>query len=62
MARTGLHCKRFLEAENLAVADVSEHPQRTDTVVWVDFCAPTKVELDELGLPSTVGDERTPQI
>jgi len=48
MARTRLHCKGVLEAVDLAVADESEHCQRTDTVAWVDFCAPSKVEFDEL--------------
>ncbi len=43
-----------LEAEGFAVADVSEHLADPDTVVWVDFLAPSKEQLvelsDELGL------------
>jgi len=50
MARTRLYCKGVLEAEDFPVADVSEHLQRTDTVVWVDFCGPSKEDLDELAV------------
>ena len=54
MARTRVYCKGILEAEDFPVADISDHLERTDTVVWVDFCGPTKEELhelaDELGL------------
>lgn len=46
--RTRLYSKGVLEAENFPVADVSEHLKRPDTVVWVDFCGPSKEELDEL--------------
>jgi magnesium transporter len=46
--------KGILEAEDFSVADVSEHLDRPDTVVWVDLCRPSKEELhelaDELGL------------
>lgn len=48
MARTRLYCKGILEAQDFAVADVSEHLERADTVVWIDFCSPSKNELDEL--------------
>ena len=50
MARTRLYCKGVLEEEDFPVADVSEHLQRTDTVVWVDFCGPSKEDLDELAV------------
>ena len=54
MARTRVYCKGVLEAEDFPVADISEHLDRPDTVVWVDFCGPSKEELhelaDELGL------------
>jgi magnesium transporter len=54
MTRTRLYCNGVLEAEDFSVSAVSEHLKRTDTVVWVDFCAPSEgefVELaDELGL------------
>ena len=48
MARTRLYCNGILEAEDFAVADISEHLQRPDTIVWVDFCGPSKEDLDEL--------------
>ena len=48
MARTRVYCKGVLEAEDFPVADVSEHLERPDTVVWVDFCGPSKEELHEL--------------
>ena len=54
MALTRVYCKGVLEAEGFPVADVSEHLERPDTVVWVDFCGPSKEQLhelaDELGL------------
>ncbi len=37
-----------LEAEGFAVADVSDYLKEPDTVVWVDFCMPSKEELLEL--------------
>src|SRR4051794_22673723 len=43
-----------LEAEGFPVAEVSDHLQEPDTVVWVDVCGPSKEQLhelaDELGL------------
>lgn len=43
-----------LTIENFPVADISDHLQVADAVVWVDFCGPSKEELhqvaDELGL------------
>ena len=50
MARTRVYCKGILEAEDFPVADVSEHLDRADTVVWVDFCGPSKDELHELAM------------
>ncbi|HEX2784627.1 MAG TPA: CorA family divalent cation transporter, partial [Ilumatobacteraceae bacterium] len=54
MARTRVYCNGILEAEEFPVADISEFLERPDTVVWVDFCGPSKEELlevaDELGL------------
>ena len=53
-AMTRVYRKGVLEAEGFAVSDVSEHLAETDTVVWVDFCGPSKDQLleleDELGL------------
>ena len=54
MAHTRVYRNGALEAEDFPVADVSEHLERPDTVVWVDFCGPSKEQLhelaDELGL------------
>jgi len=40
--------KGVLEAEGFPVADVSERLEQADTVVWVDFCGPSKEQLHEL--------------
>jgi magnesium transporter len=54
MAHTRVYCKGVLEAEGFPVADVSDHLERPDTVVWVDLCGPSLDQLhelaDELGL------------
>lgn len=47
-ARTRVYRKGVLESEDFPVADVSEFLDEPDTVVWVDFCAPTREQLDEL--------------
>lgn len=47
-ARTRLYRKGILDAEDFPVADVSEYLEEPDTLVWVDFCIPTKEQLDEL--------------
>jgi magnesium transporter len=53
-ARTRCYRKGLLDAEGFPVAEVSEHLDDPDTVVWVDFCRPGADELaqvaDELGL------------
>lgn len=48
MARTRLYRNGVLEAEDFAVSEVSEHLELPDTVVWVDFCDPSRDELLEL--------------
>lgn len=48
MGHTRVYCNGVLEAEDFPVADVSEHLERPDTVVWVDLCDPSKEQLDEL--------------
>jgi magnesium transporter len=40
--------KGVLDAENFELSLVSDYLAEPDTVVWVDFCAPTKEQLDEL--------------
>ncbi|MDQ6949293.1 MAG: magnesium transporter CorA family protein, partial [Actinomycetota bacterium] len=47
-ADTRVYRKGVLDAENFPVADVSEHLDEPDTVVWVDFCGPSKEQLHEL--------------
>jgi magnesium transporter len=47
-ALTRLYRKGVLEAEGFPVADVSEHLEETDTIVWVDLHGPSKDELHEL--------------
>jgi magnesium transporter len=48
MGQTRCYVKGVVEAEGFPVADVSEHLERDDTLVWVDLCDPSKAELDEL--------------
>jgi magnesium transporter len=54
MTHTRVYCKGVLEGEGFPVADVSDHLERPDTVVWVDLCGPSLDQLhelaDELGL------------
>jgi len=47
-ADTRVYRKGVLDAENFPVADVSEYLDEPDTVVWVDFCGPSKEQLHEL--------------
>lgn len=52
--RTRVYRHGALQAEDFPLADVSSHLEDPDTVVWVDFCQPSKRDLhelaDELGL------------
>ena len=48
MAHTRLYRKGELESEHFPIADVSEHLEEPDTVVWVDLCKPDEAELHEL--------------
>jgi magnesium transporter len=40
--------KGVLDGDDFPLADVSDHLGESDTVVWVDFCNPSKELLDEL--------------
>ena len=40
--------KGVLDGEDFPLAEVSDHLEDPDTLVWVDFCAPSKELLDEL--------------
>jgi magnesium transporter len=46
--QTRVYRKGALEAEGFPIADVSEHLDQLDTVVWVDLCGPNEHELHEL--------------
>lgn len=45
---TRVYRKGVLEAEDFPLAEVSDYLDQSDTVVWVDLCAPSKEQLDEL--------------
>ncbi len=45
---TRVYRRGVIEAEGFPVAEVSEYLRDPETVVWVDFCGPSKDELDEL--------------
>jgi magnesium transporter len=47
-AQTRVYRNGVLESEGFAVADVSEFLAQSDTVIWVDFCGPTREQLTEL--------------
>lgn len=60
-----------LEADGFAVADISDHLKESDTVVWVDFCMPSKeqlLELDgelglhELAIEDALGPHQRPKL
>ncbi len=42
--------KGVLDGENFPLADVSTYLDEADTIVWVDFCNPSKELLDELAV------------
>src|SRR4029453_13051738 len=45
---TRVYRKGVLEAEDFELAKVSDYLAETDTIVWVDFCAPSEEQLDEI--------------
>jgi magnesium transporter len=45
---TRVYRKGILDVEGFPVADISEYLEEPDTVVWVDFCGPSKEQLHEL--------------
>jgi magnesium transporter len=64
-ARTRVYVKGKLDAEDFPVDQLSEQLDRPDSVVWVDFCRPSRQELDalvpELGLhPLAIEDAMEP--
>ena len=48
--RTRLYRKGILDAEDFPLADVSDYLEESETIVWVDFCSPSKEQLDELAV------------
>lgn len=71
MARTRLYREGVLEAEDFSVADISDHLEQPDTVVWVDFCGPTRDELElvaaelglhELAVEDALGEHQRPKL
>jgi magnesium transporter len=66
MPMTRVYRNGVLEADDFPIADVSEYLEQPDTVVWVDFCAPSEEQLhqldDEFGLHElAVEDALAPQ-
>lgn len=47
MARTRCYCAGALTDEDFVLADVSEHLEQPDALVWIDLCAP---DVDDLRL------------
>ncbi len=65
VARTRLYRNGKLESEGFPIADVSDHLDEPDAVVWFDLCTPTRADLDaiseELGLhPLAIEDALHP--
>lgn len=46
--QTRLYRSGVLEAEGFPVSEVSELLLQADTIVWIDYCSPSKGALDEL--------------
>lgn len=46
--RTRAYQRGRVAAHDFPVADVSEHLEQPGTVVWIDFCRPTREQLSEL--------------
>ena len=46
--RTRVYRNGILEAEDFALAQISDYLRMPDTIVWVDLCGPSKAQLDEL--------------
>ncbi len=45
---TRVYRRGVLHSEGFPVTDVSDYLEDSDTVAWVDFCSPSKEQLDEL--------------
>ncbi len=60
-----------VEAEDVPLADVSDHLAKDGTVVWLDFCKPSKQDLDavaeelglhELAVEDALGPHQRPKV
>lgn len=69
--RTRLYRNGALALEDFPVADISEHLAEDGTVVWADFCGPSKEQLDELAgelqlhelaVEDALGDHQRPKV
>ncbi len=47
-SRTRIYRNGVLEVEDCPVSEISDYLAQLDTVVWADFCGPTKEQLHEL--------------
>jgi magnesium transporter len=47
-AHTRVYRRGVCQAEDFPVADVSQHLQDPEAVVWIDFCGPSKDDLHEV--------------
>ena len=68
---TRVYCKGTIEAEGFPISEVAEQLERPDTVVWVDFCSPSRDELTELAaelglhelaVEDALGDHQRPKL
>jgi magnesium transporter len=48
MARTRLYRNGVLEAEDFPVADISDHLEDDQAVIWLDMCGPTEADFDAI--------------
>jgi magnesium transporter len=71
MAHTRLYLRGEVVAQDFPVADVSEHLEKPDTVVWVDLCEPgaqdlaqlsTELDLHDLAVEDAVGERQRPKL
>src|SRR3954471_13871696 len=69
--RTRVYRHGVLEAEDFPLADVSDQLERPDTIVWVDFCRPSKddlhaladeLDLHELAVDDALGAHQRPKL
>jgi magnesium transporter len=71
LPRTRAYRKGVLEAEGFPIAEVSDHLEHPDTIVWVDLCGPSveqlhelaqELALHELAVEDAVGPHQRPKV